>query len=238
MLLRLAITAAILAYLATRIDMAEAARAIGAISRPHLSLVLGLVALDRAVMILRWILLLRASGIPHHDGRRDAPVSGQLVCRQLPAGRRRRRRRARVWHEALVLGTRHEARHLRCQEARPLRRWPSIACSASSRLSLMAIVGVMRVGASRPRAIGASPPPSSRCAIACVAVFWANDWLRWIIPAHRHEGFVTRRAAAACRCGRPLSRPARRARPRHGLVDRRPDPSHHPGLPACARDSA
>jgi uncharacterized membrane protein YbhN (UPF0104 family) len=29
--------------------------------------------------------------------------------------------------------------------------------------------------------------------IACVAVFWANEWMRWIIPAHRQEGFVTRR---------------------------------------------
>ena len=62
MIVRLAITAAILAYLSTRIDMAEAARATAAISRPHLILVLMMVALDRAVMILRWVLLLRASG--------------------------------------------------------------------------------------------------------------------------------------------------------------------------------
>ena len=64
MLLRLAITAAILAYLANSIDMAEAARAIAAISLPHLLPVLVLVAIDRAVMILRWVLLLRASGNP------------------------------------------------------------------------------------------------------------------------------------------------------------------------------
>ena len=62
-LVRLAITAAILAYLATRIDMAEAARAMAAISRPHLAAVLVLVAIDRGIMILRWLLLLRASGI-------------------------------------------------------------------------------------------------------------------------------------------------------------------------------
>jgi hypothetical protein len=29
--------------------------------------------------------------------------------------------------------------------------------------------------------------------MACVAVFWANEWMRWIIPAHRHEGFLTLR---------------------------------------------
>ena len=87
MLLRLAITAAILAYLATRIDMAEAARATAAISRPHLMLVLLMVALDRAVMILRWVLLLRASGNPIStaDATRLFLVSS-FVGSFLPAG--------------------------------------------------------------------------------------------------------------------------------------------------------
>jgi len=86
-LIRLVITAAILAYLATRIDMAEAARAAGAIRRPHLLAVLGLVALDRAVMILRWILLLRASGIAitTRDAIRLFLVSS-FVGSFLPAG--------------------------------------------------------------------------------------------------------------------------------------------------------
>ena len=61
---RLAVTAAILAWLATRIDMAAAARAVVSVSLPHLAAVLALVAVDRAVMIWRWILLLRASGVP------------------------------------------------------------------------------------------------------------------------------------------------------------------------------
>jgi uncharacterized membrane protein YbhN (UPF0104 family) len=30
-------------------------------------------------------------------------------------------------------------------------------------------------------------------AAACVGVFWADDWLRWLIPSHRHDGFFTRR---------------------------------------------
>ena len=63
MLLRLAITAVILAILAMGIDMTESARAIAAIDLRYLALVLGLVAIDRTVMILRWVLLLRASGI-------------------------------------------------------------------------------------------------------------------------------------------------------------------------------
>src|SRR6187399_546266 len=28
---------------------------------------------------------------------------------------------------------------------------------------------------------------------ACGAVFWANELLRWVIPAHRHERFWTRK---------------------------------------------
>ena len=63
MLIRIAITAIILAILAMGIDMGDSARAIAAIDLRYLALVLGLVAIDRAVMILRWVLLLRASGI-------------------------------------------------------------------------------------------------------------------------------------------------------------------------------
>ena len=61
---RLLLSAAILAYLAARIDMPAAARAVVAIDRWSLAAVLALVAVDRAVMILRWVLLLRASGAP------------------------------------------------------------------------------------------------------------------------------------------------------------------------------
>ena len=86
-LIRLAITAAILAYLATRIDMGDAARAMAAISRPHLAAVLLLIAVDRAVMILRWVLLLRASGIAISAG--DAArlfLVSSFVGSFLPAG--------------------------------------------------------------------------------------------------------------------------------------------------------
>jgi glycosyltransferase 2 family protein len=60
---RLAITAAILAYLSTALDMRAAALAVVRVNLTPLMLVLGLVALDRAVMILRWVLLLRSSGV-------------------------------------------------------------------------------------------------------------------------------------------------------------------------------
>lgn len=59
---RALLSAAILVWLATTIDMGAAARAVASISLPHLFLVLALVAVDRLVMIHRWVLLLRASG--------------------------------------------------------------------------------------------------------------------------------------------------------------------------------
>lgn len=68
-LLRLLITAGILWYLASRIDMAEAALSVVRVRPGHLLLVLALVSADRAVMILRWVLLLRASGVVIETGR-------------------------------------------------------------------------------------------------------------------------------------------------------------------------
>jgi uncharacterized membrane protein YbhN (UPF0104 family) len=63
-LLRVLLTVGILAYLLTRFDPADAARAIIGIRLPHLVAVMGLVALDRAMMIARWYVLLRASDTP------------------------------------------------------------------------------------------------------------------------------------------------------------------------------
>ena len=181
MLLRLAITAAILAYLATRIDMAETARATAAISPPHLMLVLLMVGLDRAVMILRWVLLLRASGNPIStaDATRLFLVSS-FVGSFLPAGVGADA--ARAYGLARENTTGSEA----------------LASVAVDRLLgvvslvLMAIIGVI-VWAPQGRTDWRIAAAIIVALIACVAVFWANEWMRWIIPAHRHEGFVTRR---------------------------------------------
>jgi uncharacterized membrane protein YbhN (UPF0104 family) len=59
---RLAITIAILVYLASALDMRAATLAVLRVELTYLAVVLLLVALDRAVMILRWVLLLRSSG--------------------------------------------------------------------------------------------------------------------------------------------------------------------------------
>ena len=181
MLLRLAITAAILAYLATTIDMANAARAIAAISLPHLILVLMMVAIDRAVMILRWVLLLRASGNPIStaDATRLFLVSS-FVGSFLPAGVGADAARAYGLARENTAGS------------------EALASVAVDRLlgvvSLvsMAIIGVI-AWAPQGRTDWRIAAAIIVALIACIAVFWANEWMRWILPAHRQEGFVTRR---------------------------------------------
>ena len=223
MIVRLAITAAILAYLATRIDMAAAAQATAAVSRPHLLLVLVMVGVDRLVMIARWVLLLRASGINISSG--DATrlfLVSSFVGSFLPAGIGADAARAyglTQTSSSSVPSPRSQTPSPRPQAPSPKPQAPSPKPSASAEatadrqaasgsealasvavdrllgvasLVLMAIVGVI---AWTPEEPGDWRIPAAIIVslIACVAVFWANEWLRLIIPAHRHEGFVTRR---------------------------------------------
>lgn len=181
MLIRLAISVAILAVLATGIDLGLTAHAIATVNLWYLGLVLGLVGIDRAVMILRWWLLLRASGIAitAADAARLFLVSS-FVGSFLPAGVGGDA--ARVYGLAKGATTGSEA----------------VASVAVDRmlgvLSLVAmgIVGLLawtpearsdwRLAAALAVLVGAS-----------VAPFWANQWIRWIVPNHRHERSVTRR---------------------------------------------
>ena len=200
MLLRLAITAAILAYLATRIDMAEAARATAAISRPHLVLVLLMVGLDRAVMILRWVLLLRASGntISTGDATRLFLVSS-FVGSFLPAGVGADAARAYGLTRA---SSQAPSPHLRQgyggQARSQIPASEAVASVGVDRLLgvvslvLMAIIGVI-AWAPQGRTDWRIAAAIVAALVACVAVFWADEWIRWIVPARRHEGFLTRR---------------------------------------------
>ena len=180
-LVRLAITAAILAYLATRIDMAEAARAMAAISRPHLAAVLVLVAIDRAVMILRWILLLRASGIGISvaDATRLFLISS-FVGSFLPAGLGADAARAYGLARESTTGSEALA---------------SVAVDRVLGVLSLVSMGVIGVIAWAPdnrndwRLAGAVVVIGG----ACVAAFWADRWLRWLVPTHRHERAITRR---------------------------------------------
>jgi uncharacterized protein (TIRG00374 family) len=181
MLVRLAITAVILVILAMGIDMGDSARAIAAIDLRYLALVLGLVAIDRAVMILRWVLLLRASGIAitTRDAGRLFLVSS-FVGSFLPAGVGADA--ARAYGLARESTTGSEA----------------LASVAVDRILgvfsivLMSMVGVLAWAPAREDwRIAAA---ILALTIACSAVFWASDWLRWAIPDQHHDHSIARRA--------------------------------------------
>ena len=60
---RAGLTLALLGYLASQIDMTEAARGIVTIKPAHLAGALGLVAFDRTLMLCRWVLLVRRANM-------------------------------------------------------------------------------------------------------------------------------------------------------------------------------
>jgi uncharacterized protein (TIRG00374 family) len=181
MIVRLAITAVILAILAMGIDMRESARAIAQIDLRYLAAVLVLVAIDRAVMILRWILLLRARGIAITAGKAiNLFLVSSFVGSFLPAG---------------IGGDAARAYGLARDAATASDAVASVAVDrllGVLSLVVMAIVGVLAwtpEGRSDWRIAGAIVALT----IACGAVFWADELLRWMIPDHRHERFFTRR---------------------------------------------
>jgi uncharacterized protein (TIRG00374 family) len=179
--IRLLITAVILVYLGSTIDMAAAARAVVAIAPRYLIAVLALVALDRSIMILRWILLLRASGV-EISGRRAAAIFlvSSFVGSFLPAGVGGDA--ARAWGLSRVTSDGGEA----------------LASVAVDRLlgilSLLAmgVVGLLvwtpstgadwRTGA----AVGV-------LVVVCVSAFWADHLTRALVPPYLHKGALTRR---------------------------------------------
>lgn len=180
MLLRLAITAIILAILAMGIDMGASVRAIAAIDLRYLGLVLGLVAIDRTVMILRWVLLLRASGIAitTRAAARLFLVSS-FVGSFLPAG---------VGADAA--------------RAYGLSRETTSGSEALASVAVDRVLGVFSIVVMSMVGVIAWAPAREdwRIAaailvltIACSAVFWAGDWLRWAIPNAHHGHSIARR---------------------------------------------
>jgi uncharacterized protein (TIRG00374 family) len=180
MLLRLAITAVILAILAMGIDMGDSARAIAAIDLRYLALVLVLVAIDRSVMILRWVLLLRASGIAiaTRDAARLFLVSS-FVGSFMPAG---------VGADAA--------------RAYGLARETTTGSEALASVAVDRILGVFSIVIMSMVGVLAWAPAREdwriamailALTIACSAVFWASDWLRWAIPDAHHDHSLARR---------------------------------------------
>lgn len=180
MLLRLAITAVILGILAMGIDMGDSARAIAAIDLRYLALVLGLVAIDRAVMILRWILLLRARGIPITTGEATRLfLVSSFVGSFLPAG---------------IGGDAARAYGLSRDAATGSDAVASVAVDrllGIQSLVLMSFVGLLLWPANQRS--WHLPALVALFVVGCLGFLWADIILRWVVPANRREGFVTRR---------------------------------------------
>ena len=180
MLLRLAITAIILAILAMGIDMGASARAIAAIDLRYLALVLGLVAVDRCVMIWRWILLLRAREIRITSGEAARLfLVSSFVGSFLPAG---------VGADAA--------------RAYGLSRDSSTASDAVASVAVDRLLGIQSLVLLAFIGILAWPTnqrdwrlPSLAgvAVVGSLAFLWADIWLRFVIPAQRHGGGITKR---------------------------------------------
>ena len=177
--LRLVVTAVILAYLSRRIDMAASARAMAAMSLPHLAVVLALVAVDRALMVLRWVLLLRASGVA---GR--APVGAGLFV---------------VWW----FGGRPGPGGGAPPPARTYGLTPYTRGSeALASVAVDRLLGVFSLVAMSLAGLVAWAPAQGgdwRVAAAAgvltaagISVFWADRIVRWLLPTRHHEGPVAR----------------------------------------------
>ena len=193
MILRLIVTAAILGILATGIDMGEAGRAIAAIDLRYLGLVLGLVAIDRIVMILRWVLLLRAGNIEisTNDAARLFLVSS-FVGSFLPAG---------VGGDAArAYGLARAPAVTDTQAPSPKSQVPASEAVAS--VAVDRLLGVFSIVVMSMVGVIAWAPAREDWRIAvsilaltigCSAAFWASDWLRWALPAAYHDHPVPRR---------------------------------------------
>ena len=180
MIIRLAITAVILVLLARGIDFGDSARAIASIDLRYLALVLGLVAIDRCVMIWRWILLLRARDIKISsvEAARIFLVSS-FVGSFLPAGIGADA--ARAWGLSRDSATGSDA----------------LASVAVDRLLgvqslvLMAFAGMLLWPTNQR---DWRLPTLIACAVVgCLALLWTDVILRRVVPTHRHDGFLARR---------------------------------------------
>ena len=219
--LRLVVTAVILAYLSRRIDMAASARAMAAMSLPHLAVVLALVAVDRALMVLRWVLLLRASGVavPAPEAARIFLVSS-FVGSFLPAGvgaaapppnrptPHTSRRAGRARGAPCFVGGGGAAPPpppggappppARTYGLTPYTR----GSEALASVAVDRLLGVFSLVAMSLAGLVAWAPAQGgdwRVAAAAgvltaagISVFWADRIVRWLLPTRHHEGPVAR----------------------------------------------
>ena len=183
--LRLLITVGILAYLASEIDMGEAARAVISIRPGYLAAVLALVAVDRMVMILRWVLLLRASGVAI-EAPRAATIFlvSSFVGSFLPSG---------------IGGDAARAYGLSRADATGSEALASVVVDRLLGIVSLALMGGVGLLAWRPNGTVAWAPIALASAIlmASAALFWTDVIMRQLLPASWLEHGLLRRLQRA-----------------------------------------
>ena len=174
---RLAITIAVLAYLASKIDLAEAGRVLLHLSPTAAIVVLALVAVDRALMIWRWVILLRATG--HTVLLKSAVwiyLVSSFVGSFLPAG---------------VGGDLARAYTLKQRTSQGSDAVASVAVDRLVGLLSILLVGLAGMLAWGPRFDrGARTLVLAGAILACVsavAFLWADRWIRGVVPARWHS---------------------------------------------------
>jgi glycosyltransferase 2 family protein len=178
---RLLVTVAILGYLASQIDMTAAGAAVVRVSRPHLAAVLALVAIDRAVMILRWVLLLRASDVRIATSRAVSIfLTSSFVGSFLPAGVGGDLARAYGLSRATAAGSEAVA---------------SVAIDRLLGILSLLVMGIIGLVAWTPEV---GPEPRAIAAIIVLAaisaaVFYADRLVRTTLPTALHQSLVGRR---------------------------------------------
>lgn len=182
---RLLVTALILLYLARQIDMGAAARAVVQVDLRYLGAVLALVALDRAVMILRWILLLRASRVPITATRAASIfLVSSFVGSFLPAG---------------VGGDMARAYGLSRAASAPGEALASVAVDrllGVLALAIMGVVGLLVWAPSRGWGWRSAVLVGSLIG-ACASAFWADRLLNSLLPRSTFSHAIVRRLVSA-----------------------------------------
>lgn len=171
---------AILGYLASEIDMRTAGLAVLRINPTYLALVLFLVACDRAVMILRWVLLLRASHVAIGAGEAARIfLISSFVGSFLPAG---------------VGGDVARAYGLSRATSNTSEALASVAIDRVLGVVALIVMGLLGLMAT------ATTLTDWRIAVSilllltgCVALLWADRLVRALMPQSLDDGRIGRR---------------------------------------------
>ncbi len=176
------VSAAILAFLASRIDMGAALAAIVRVRLPHLVAVLALVAVDRCVMIGRWLLVLRSA-------RQPVPVKSVAWIYLVSS----------FIGSALPAGVGADAARAYTLSRRTDDVSEAVASVAVDRLlgvlslAVLAVTGGMLWGSATDAfPIGWIWVAAGLVGVATTGMFWADRWVRGVLPASWHASTVGR----------------------------------------------